>query len=71
MLVLDTLPFCPSSQVTGSASTACFACHQLSATTATALGSGTTWRTPLRPRILVSSNDLGLPPNTGHWTIAA
>ena len=51
MLALDTLPFCPSSQVTGSASIAVFACHQLSATTATAFGSRTTWRTPFSPRI--------------------
>ena len=68
---LETSELSPKSQVTGSASAAFFARHQLSATTATASGSFTTWRMPLMPASLVSSTAFNVPLNTGHWTIAA
>ena len=71
MLSLDTWPWLPSSQVTESASTAFFACHQPSATTATASLNLMTLRTPFMPLILVSSTDFSVPLNTGAWMRAA
>jgi hypothetical protein len=68
---LETAEFSPKSQLTGSASAAFFARHQLSATTATASVSFTTRWTPLTPASLLSSTDLSVPLNTGHCTIAA
>src|SRR6266404_4017452 len=53
---LVTLAFSPSSQTIGKASSAVLACHQVSATTATALSpTFTTFLTPFMPAILVSS----------------
>ena len=68
---LETCSLPPVSQITGSASTACCACHQLSATTATASASRTIRRTPFMPASLVSSTDRKLPLKTGHCRIAA
>ena len=66
-------PACgPESQVTGSASRAVLACHQVSATTATALSStATTARTPGILPTLAASKDLSLPVNTGQALMAA
>src|SRR5437667_318037 len=50
MLALETLAFSPPSQVAGNTSSAVFACHQRSATTATALSpTFTTCLTPGMP----------------------
>ena len=50
MLALETLPLPASSQTIGSASSAFLACHQVSATTATALSrTFTTFFTPGMP----------------------
>ena len=68
---LDTSPLPPSSHVTARASDAFFACHQLSATTATASLNLITLRTPGMAAVLVSSTDLSVPLNTGHWISAA
>ena len=63
MVALDTLAFSPSSQTIGSASSAVFACHQVSATTATAVSfTRTTLRTPGILATLDSSTLLILPP---------
>ena len=70
-MLLETLELSPTSQVSASSSAAFFARHQLSATTATASGSFTTWRMPFMPVSFVSSTDFNAPLNTGHWTIAA
>src|SRR5216683_3324781 len=71
IVLLETLELSPTSQVSASSSAAFFARHQLSATTATASGSFTTWRMPFTPASFVSSTDFNAPLNTGHWTIAA
>ena len=72
MLALETLAFSPSSQVAGSASSAVFACHQRSATTATALSpTFTTCLTPGMPCTLAASKLVSLPPKTGQSLIAA
>ncbi len=69
---LDTLALAPSSQTIGSASSAVFACHQVSATTATAESpTGTTFRTPFMPATFAASKLFTLPPNTGQSLIAA
>jgi len=54
-----------------SAFRACCACHQLSATTATASSSATTCTTPRRFAIAAASCRFSLPPNTGQARIAA
>ena len=67
-----TLPFGPSSQTTGSFSSAVLACHQVSAITATAVSStGTTFLTPFMLWMAAASKLLSLPPNTGQSRIAA
>src|SRR5207247_11372455 len=72
MVALDCAAFGPSSQTIGSASSAVFACHQVSATTATVVSlTLTARRTPGLPAILDSSKLTSLPPNTGHALIAA
>ena len=59
--------FAPSSQTIGSASSAVFARHQVSATTATVVSfTFTTRRTPGMPAIFASSKLTSLPPNTGQ-----
>ena len=68
---LDTSPLPRSSQMTGSASAARLARHQLSATTATASGKRTMCRTPFMSLIAVSSTAFNRPLKTGQWTIAA
>ncbi len=56
MVALDADAPAPSSQTIGSASSAVLACHQVSATTATALSfTFTTLRTPGMPAIFASS----------------
>ncbi len=58
--------------MTGSASTAFFACHQVSATTATAVAfTFTTWRTPGMPLTLAASKLTIFDPNTGESLMAA
>ena len=53
MVALDWVAFGPSSQTIGNASSAFFARHQVSATTATAVSfTRTTFLTPGMPRIL-------------------
>ena len=72
MVALERSRPAPSSQTIGSASSAVFARHQVSATTATAVSfTRTTLRTPGRPAILASSKLFTLPPNTGQSLIAA
>src|SRR4051812_105892 len=72
MLALDTLLFGPSLQVIGSASSATLACHQVSATTATAVSPTLrTCLTPFMPLTLASSKLTSLLPNTGQSLIAA
>ena len=72
IVALETLAFSPSSQSIGSASSAVFACHQVSATTATALSpTRTTFLTPFMPAIFAASKLLSLPPKTGQSLIAA
>ena len=62
----------PSSQTTGSASSAVLACHQVSATTATALPpTSRTFFTPFMPLTLAASKLTSLPPRTGQALIAA
>ena len=69
---LDTLALSPSSQTIGSASSAVLACHQVSATTATAVSpTCTTFLTPFMPATLAASKLFTLPPKTGHSLIAA
>jgi hypothetical protein len=69
---LETLAFSPSSQVTGKASSAVFACHHVSATTATAVApTCMTFFTPGMPLTLAASKLFTLPPKTGHSLIAA
>ncbi len=58
--------FGPSSQVMTSASRACLARHQLSATTATPSEICTMCFTPGIDFAFASSNETGLPPVTGH-----
>ena len=68
----ETLAFSPLSHSIGSASSAFLACHQVSATTATALASTcTTFLTPFMPVTLAASKLFTLPPNTGQSLIAA
>ena len=71
MLALETAAPSPPSHSIVSASSACFACHQLSATTATASLSLTTLWTPFMPTALESSTDFSVPLNTGHCASAA
>ncbi len=72
MVALDCFAFGPSSHTIGSASSAVFARHQVSATTATAVSpTRTTPRTPRRASIFDSSKLTTLPPNTGQSLIAA
>ena len=72
MVALEADAPAPSSQTIGRASSAVFACHQVSATTATAVSfTLTTLRTPGRPAIFDSSKLFSLPPNTGQSLIAA
>ena len=72
MVALDTLAFGPSSHSIGSASSAVFACHQVSATTATAESpTCTTFFTPFMPVTRPASKLFTLPPNTGQSLIAA
>ncbi|HZL99624.1 MAG TPA: hypothetical protein VFD43_05155, partial [Planctomycetota bacterium] len=72
MVALDCLAPGPSSHTTGSASSAVFARHQVSATTATAVSfARTAPRTPRRVLIAESSKLTSLPPNTGQSLIAA
>src|SRR5262249_35166921 len=69
---LETLALAPPSQVAGSASSAVFACHQRSATTASALSpTFTTCLTPGMPCTLAASKLVSMPPNTGGSLIAA
>src|SRR5450759_5821996 len=69
---LETLALSPSSQTIGNASSAVLACHQVSATTATAWSlTLTTFLTPFMPVTLASSKLFSLPPNTGQSLIAA
>src|SRR6266705_1517762 len=70
-LALETPPFAPTSHSIWTSRRASFARHQLSATTATKLSSGTTLTMPRRPSTLPASTDFTLPPNTGHCAIAA
>src|SRR5450759_2907808 len=72
IVALETLALGPSSQTIGRASSAVLACHQVSATTATAESpTGTTFLTPFMPRTLAWSKLFTLPPNTGQSLIAA
>ena len=72
MEALDTLAFGPSSHTMGSASSAVLACHQVSATTATAVSpTFTTFFTPFIFATFAASKLFTLPPNTGHSMIAA
>jgi len=72
MVALETFAFGPSSHSIVSASSAVFACHQVSAITATALSpTGTTFFTPGRFAIAAALKLLTLPPNTGQSLIAA
>ena len=71
-MALETLAFGPSSQTIGNASSAVLACHQVSATTATALSpTFSTFLTPFMPATLAASKLFTLPPNTGHSLIVA
>ena len=71
-MALETLAFGPSSHTIGSASSAVLACHQVSATTATAVSpTCTTFFTPFMPVTLAASKLFTLPPNTGQSLIAA
>jgi hypothetical protein len=71
-LALDAVAFGPLSHSIGSASSALFACHQVSATTATAESpTRTTFLTPGRFITAAASTLLTLPPNTGQSLIAA
>ena len=72
MVAFETLALSPSSQVIGSASSAVLACHQVSATTATAVSF--TFMTFFTPGILAtfaSSKLTTLAPNTGASLMAA
>ena len=72
MVALDTLPLSPSSQVIAVASSAVLACHQVSATTATAVSfTLMTFFTPGIFIALASSKLVTLAPNTGASLIAA
>ncbi len=72
MALLSSAAFAPSSHVTGSFSNAVLACHQVSATTATALSpTGKTYLTPGMPNTAFASKPAALPPNTGHCAMAA
>src|ERR1700730_8320753 len=72
MDALESLALGPSSQTIGSASRAVLACHQVSATTATAESpTGSTFFTPGIFSTLAASKLLTLPPNTGQSLIAA
>ena len=69
---LESCAFGPSSQTIGSASSAVFARHQVSATTATAESpTCTTFLTPGMPCTLAASKDFTLPPKTGQSLIEA
>ena len=72
IVALDTVALGPSSHAIGNASSAVLACHQVSATTATAESpTCTTCRTPGMPRTVAASKLFTLPPNTGQSLIAA
>ena len=72
IVALETLAFGPSSQTIGSASSAVLACHQVSATTATAASPlCTTFFTPGMPATLAASKLFTLPPKTGLSLMAA
>ena len=72
IVALETFAFGPSSQTIGSASSATFACHQVSATTATAVSpTCRTFFTPFMPATLAASKLFTLPPKTGHSLIVA
>jgi hypothetical protein len=69
---LETLAFGPSSQTTGRASSAVLACHQVSATTATAVSpTCRTFFTPFMFATLAASKLFTLPPKTGDSLMAA
>ena len=69
---LLALAFGPSSHWMGSASSAVLACHQVSATTATALSlTRSTCFTPGRRATAAASKPFSLPPKTGHSLMAA
>ena len=72
MVALETLALSPSSHLISTASSAVLACHQVSATTATAVSR--TFMTFLTPGIfaaLASSKLTTLEPNTGASLMAA
>ncbi|WP_431268626.1 hypothetical protein [Dankookia sp. P2] len=72
MVACETAWFGPASHSIFSASSAVFACHQVSATTATALSpTRTTFFTPGRAIAAASSKPFGLPPKTGQSRIEA
>ena len=72
MVALDCAAFAPSSQTMGRASSAVFARHQVSATTATAPSfTLTARRTPGIFATLASSKLTSLPPCTGQALTAA
>ena len=72
MSALVRVAFAPSSHTIGSASSAFFACHHVSATTATVVSlTRTARRTPGIAAIFASSKLTSLPPNTGQSLIAA
>ena len=72
MSALLSLAFGPSSHSISSAASALLACHQVSATTATALSpTAITFLTPGRLAMAVASKRLTLPPTTGQSRIAA
>ena len=72
MVALDCAAPEPSSQTIGNASSAVFARHHVSATTATVESSTRTARgDPARPAIFDSSKLTSLPPNTGQSRMAA
>src|SRR6188474_1295595 len=68
---LDIFALGPSSQTIGNSPSATFACHQVSATTATELSpTATTFLTPLMPANLVAAKLFHLPPDHGQSPIA-
>ena len=72
MLALETFAFGPSSHSMGKASSALFARHQVSATTATALSpTRSTFFTPGFDAMAAASKLFNLPPKTGQSLIAA
>jgi hypothetical protein len=72
MVALETFTLGPSSHTIGKASSAVLACHQVSATTATAASPlATTFLTPGMLVTLAASKLLSLPPKTGLSLTAA